>query len=423
MAFDYVRSSGGFDEFVHSANGLRVLLFRNTVAPVTAFMVTYLVGSRNEHAGLTGATHMLEHLMFKGTERFNKEKGTSIFNSLQRIGAQINATTWLDRTNYYSLLPSEHLSLAIEIEADRMRNARIRDVDLADERTVVLNELDRGQNDSTRMLLQMVYASAYSAHPYGHPTIGWRSDVETMTAADLRSFYDHYYWPDNAVVSVVGAFEKEEVFSLLESHFGSIPRAPEPINQRVTQEPLQRGERRVSLKQAGELGSVLVSFRGPVGTDPEADALDLVAVILGAGHSSRFHRNLTDAGLTTGVFAWLPRLRDSGLFHIFAGLAPDITHEQVEEKVWNTLEDFAKKGPTEKELARASRQIVADEAFGRDGPYAIVGRLNEAIAAGDWTLYTTFLDRIRDISTEDIRLAAQRLIDRDRMTVGYHIIP
>lgn len=421
MAFEFVRSSGGIDEFVHDRNGLRVLLMQNTAAPVAAFMVTYLVGSRNERAGLTGATHLLEHLMFKGTERFNKEKGTSVFNSLQRVGAQINATTWLDRTNYYSLLPSEHLALAIEIEADRMRNARIREEDLADERTVVLNELDRGENDASRMLIQQVYAAAFPAHPYGHPTIGWRSDVETMTADDLRSFYDHYYWPNNAVVSVVGAFDREDVFGLLETHFGGIPAAPHPVNQRVTRESLQRGERRITLKQAGELGSVLISLRAPVGTDPESDALDLAAVIMGAGQSSRFHRKLTDAGLSTGAFAWMPRLRDPGLFHIYAALAPDVTHERVEEELWKTLESFAEEGPSEQELTRATRQIIADEAFGRDGPFAVVARLNEAIAAGDWTLYTTFLDRIKHISAEDIRGATRRLVNRDKAIIGYHV--
>ena len=228
-AFDYVQTSDGIEEYRLTANGLQVLLLPVAAAPVATFMVTYRVGSRNERAGLTGATHLLEHLMFKGTERFHKDRGTSIFPVLQRVGAQINATTWYDRTNYYELLPKEHLALAVEIEADRMRNARVSADDLASERTVVLNELDRGENESTRKLLHALYATAFFAHPYGHPTIGWRSDVERVTADGLRHFYDTYYWPDNATASVIGDFDRAEALDLIEQHFGAIPSAPDPL--------------------------------------------------------------------------------------------------------------------------------------------------------------------------------------------------
>jgi zinc protease len=420
-AYSLHHASGPITEYRLEGNGLRVLLYPLAAAPVATFMVTYRVGSRNERAGLTGATHLLEHLMFKGTERFNKDRGTGIFPTLQRVGAQINATTWLDRTNYYELLPSEHLELAVEIEADRMRNARVREEDLASERTVVLNELDRGENDSTRKLLQTVQAAAFFAHPYGHPTIGWRSDVERVTAEGLRHFYDTYYWPDNATVSVIGAFDESEALSLIARHFGPIPAAPAVFEHPVTEEPEQRGERRVVVRQAGQLGAVLLAFKAPAGTDPAADAADVLAVALGAGNSSRLHRRLTDRGLTTGAFAWMPRWRDPGLFFAFASLAPDVPHADVEEALWEVLAEIAEDGPTDAEMARARRQLLADEAFGRDGPYAIAARLNEAIAAGDWTLYTTYLDRIDGVTPLAVRDVARRLFDRDRVTVGHYI--
>jgi zinc protease len=418
--FAEIRASGGITEYRLNSNGLQVLMLPQAAAPVVAFMVTYRVGSRNERAGLTGATHLLEHLMFKGTERFNKERGTAVFPTLQRVGALLNATTWLDRTNYYELLPSEHIELAIEVEADRMRNSRIRDEDLASERNVVLNELDRGENDPTRKLLQAVYATAFFAHPYGHPTIGWRSDVERVTAAGLRHFYDTYYWPDNATVSVIGAFEPEEALDLIARHFGEIPAAPDTFEHPVTTEPPQRGERRVVVRQAGQLGALLMAFKGPVGRAPEADALDVLAVGLGAGKSSRLYRRLTDMGLTTGAFAWMPRLRDPGLFSVFASLAPDVGHAIVEAATWEVLEQVASEGLTEMELARARRQLIADEAFGRDGPFAVAARLNEAIAAGDWTLYPTFIERIEQVTPEAVRDAARTLFDRDRLTVGLY---
>ena len=382
-AFEFVKSSGGIEEYRLTANGLQVLLLPQAAAPVVTFMVTYRVGSRNERAGLTGATHLLEHLMFKGTERFNRDLGTSVFNTLQRVGAQVNATTWYDRTNYYALLPNEHLGLAVEIEADRMRGARVRDEDLASERTVVLNEFDRGENDPTRKLLHAVYATAFFAHPYGHPTIGWRSDIERVSAAGLRHFYDTYYWPDNATASVIGDFDRAEALDRIARHFGATPPAPDPFAHNVTDEPPQLGERRVTIRQAGQLGAVVLAFKAPPGLTEDADALDVLSSALGDGKSSRLYRRLTDRGLTTGVFAYAPRLRDPGLFFVYGALAPDVEPEAVEEALWEVVREVAEEGLAEAELRRARSQIVAQEAFGRDGPYAIASQLNEAIAAGE----------------------------------------
>ena len=431
-AFDSVRTVGGIEELRHR-NGLTVLLVPDAAAPVAAFQVTYRVGSRNEVSGLTGATHLLEHLMFKGSERFNRDLGTSVFQTLQSVGGQINATTWYDRTNYYALLPAEHLGLAVEIEADRMRGARVRDEDLASERTVVLNELDRGENEPLRTLLHAVYAAAFHAHPYGHPVIGWRSDIETVTAAGLRSFYDAGYWPRNATATVAGAFDRTEALDLIDRHFGAIPSGPgspggpgsgdgaQPIEASVTREPEQRGERRVVLKQAGELGAVLVAQKAPAGLDADADALDVLVQALAAGKSSRLYRRLTDAGLTTSAFAFYPRLRDPGLFVLYAALAPGVAHDTVENELIAILEEVARDGLTDAELARGRQQVVADEAFSRDGPYAVVAQLNEAIALGDWTLYAEYRDRIDAVTPEAVQAAARRLADADRRTVGYYV--
>ena len=418
-------------EYRHRANGLAVLLLPQTAAPVAAFQVTYRVGSRNEGAGLTGATHLLEHLMFKGTERFNRDRGTSVFQRLQAVGGQVNATTWYDRTNYYALLPSEHLERAVEIEADRMRGARVRDEDLESERTVVLNELDRSENQPTRRLLHAVYATAFHAHPYGHPVIGWRSDVETVTAAGLRHFYDTYYWPARATASVVGAFDAAEALDLVDRHFGEIPAgpeaaegAPEPLVHRddaVTREPEQRGERRVVVRQAGELGTVLLAYKAPAGLDADADALDVLAEALGTGKASRLYRRLVDRGLATTASAFFPRLRDPGLFALYGTLAPAAAHETVETELRTALAEVARDGLTEVELARARRQVVAEEAFGRDGPYAAVTQLNEAVAVGDWTLFTEHRARVEAVTAGAVREAAARLADDDRLTVGWYV--
>ena len=422
--FTFVQSSSGIEEYRHTKNGLTVLLLPEAAAPVATFMVTYRVGSRNEGAGMTGATHLLEHLMFKGTERFNRDKGTSIFSVLQRVGAEMNATTGYDRTNYFELVPSEHLPLAIEIEADRMRGARVSDEDLADERTVVLNELDRGENEPLLKLLHAVFASAYFAHPYGHPVIGWRSDVETVTAEGLRHFYDTYYWPQNATVSVIGHFDKKEVLDLIEVGFGGLAAGPEDtvdIPQNATREPEQIGERRVVVKQAGQLGMVLLAWKAPAGLDEDADALDVLSQILSGGKSSRLYRKLTDAGLTTHAGAFFPRLRDPGLFAIYSMLTPGTTHEEVEAEMRAAAAEVVDEGVTEAELTRARRQVVAEEAYGRDGPQAVAARLNEAIAVGDWKLFTEYRERIEAVSAEAIREAAARVFADDRLTVGWYV--
>lgn len=420
-AFAFEQASGGIEAFRHTENGLQVLLLQEAAAPVATFMVTYRVGSRDEKTGHTGATHMLEHLMFKGTERFHKRAGTSIFNALQRVGAQVNATTWFDRTNYYELLPKEHLPLAVEIEADRMRGALLDAEDLESERTVILNEFDRGENEPLRKLYHSVWSTAFVAHPYHHPTIGWRSDIEEATAESLRHFYDTYYWPGNATVSIIGDVDRAEALQLVDKHFGGIGNAPEAIPEVTTREPEQRGERRVTVRQAGQLGALVAAYKAPPGLDEDADALDVLARVLASGKGSRFYRRLTDRGLTTEVFASGSRLRDPGLFSLYAFLAPERAHADVEAELLDVVEDLKQNGITEDELERAKAQVKAQEAFGRDGSFSIAAQLNEAIAAGDWTLYTTFLDRIARVTAADVQRVAQEYLVEDRRTVGYYV--
>ena len=419
--FSFVQSSGGIQQYELEANGLQVLLYPIDAAPVTSVMITYHVGSRNEHTGHTGATHMLEHLMFKGTERFHKQYGTSIFDVLQRVGAQVNASTWTDRTNYYEMLPREHVGMALDIEADRMRNARLAPDDVESERTVILNEFDRGQNDPTRRLFDAVWSAAYVAHPYHHPTIGWRSDIETMQPDDLRHFYDTFYWPNNATLSLIGSVDAAADLQAIAEHFGSIERAPHPIPEVTTREPEQRGQRRVSVHQEGEIGALLSSYKVPHGRTEAADALDVLARILASGKSSRLYRRCTDQGLTTDVFAMNFRMRDPSLFSLFAFLTPSSTHEDVEAALDEEIERVQHEGVTDDEVARARRQLVAKEAYGRDGPYRIASQLNEAIAVGDWTLYTEYLDRIRAVTPEAVQHVAQTHLQPTQNTMGWYV--
>ena len=254
--------------------------------------------------------------MFKGTEKFNRDKGTEAARELHRVGASFNATTWLDRTNYFEILPVDRLALAVDIESDRMRGALVRDTDLESERMVVLNELDAGENDSFDLLMKSSFALAYLEHPYRHPTIGWRNDVERMSGDVLRGFYDTYYHPDNATVIVVGDIDDAAALGHVERGFGSIERAPGPVADVTIREPEQRGERRFDIHRAGELGNIALSWHIPEGLHEDLPALSILTQILGDGVTSRLYQRLVETNRCLGVHAFAMELHDPGLFQV-----------------------------------------------------------------------------------------------------------
>ena len=419
--YEYVKSSGGIDEYRLKSNDLTVLLMEDHSAPVVTFMVTYHVGSRNEAVGYTGSTHLLEHLMFKGSRKYNKEKNTAIWTVLQNVGAMINATTWMDRTNYFELLPSEHLEEAIKIEADRMRNALIRDKDRQPEMTVVRNEFERGENDPFSALDKQIWATAYQAHPYHHSTIGWRSDIENVSTERLKEFYDTFYWPNNATVTIIGDFDTKDALAVVKRHFGRLRKSPGAIPKVYTEEPEQEGPRRLIVKRAGQTGIVGVAYKTPEGRNEDTYAIQILSDILGGGKSSRLYKKIVDKGLATSLYMWDFPFHDNGLFIVYAFLTPGTSHEEVEKIILEEFEKIKKEGVTKEEVRRAQAQIRADEAFGRDGSYSIASRLNEAIALGDWTFYTTFNDRIQEVTPEDVLRIAKTYLVEDHSTTGYFV--
>src|SRR5580700_9929626 len=243
VGFSHIKSLGGIDEYRLDSNGLSVLLVPDHSAPVVTFEVTYQVGSRNEVTGTTGATHILEHMMFKGSDAFNDAKGNSVKQYLEHVGGQFNASTSFDRTNYFATIGRESLEGYIAIEADRMRHLWLREADRQSEMTVVRNEYERGKNDPDSVLMEEVTAAAYLALPYHHPTIGWKSDIEHVPIAKLREFYDTFYWPNNATVTVIGDLEPAATLSLIKKYYGVYPHSPAPIPAIYTEEPPQNGER------------------------------------------------------------------------------------------------------------------------------------------------------------------------------------
>jgi zinc protease len=419
--FSHVKSLGGFEEYRLEANGLQVLLLPDRSAPVVTFMVTYRVGSRNEVTGTTGATHLLEHLMFKGGPNYNDAKGNSVKQFLEGIGGNYNATTWLDRTNYYAEVGSEHLEGYMAIEADRMRNLWIREDDRRPEMTVVRNEFEQGENDPVQALDKEIFAAAFQAHPYHHSTIGWRSDIEKVPIEKLRAFYDTFYWPDNATVSVIGDFDPAAALGLIKKYYGAYPKAPHPIPQVYTEEPEQTGPRRVLVQRAGELGVVGLCFKSPAGSHPDYPALQVLASILGSGKTSRFYRALTDKNLTTRVSADAGYFHDPSLLQIYAYLAPGATHEQVEKILNEEVARIRTEGVTDAEVATAIGKISASVAYGRDGSFAIASVLNENIAAGDWTLYHTQPEATKKVTAAEVKRVAGLYLDSNKSVTGWFV--
>jgi zinc protease len=437
---EFVSEGEGVREF-RLANGLKLLLSENRVAPVATFMVVYRVGSRNEAVGHTGATHLLEHMLFKGTPTFNKAKGTQVAATLQRVGADYNATTWYDRTNYFETVPSDALELAIHLEADRMRNCFIADEDRRAEMTVVRNELERGQNEPSLVLDEAVYATAFREHPYHHPTIGWRADVENVPTARLKEFYDTFYHPNNATAMVIGDFDESHALALVNKYFGAFPASPAPIPEVYTDEPRQEGERRLFVRRAGELPLVQVAFRAPaaLGQDgvlsnaelaaraaaPPAEndiyALVVLAGLLSNGVTSRLYQALVEPGTAVSADARVDQFRDPGLFNVYATAAPGVEPRQVEDVIHAELARIAEDLKVE-EVEKAKRQIAAQVAYERDGTHNVAFQMAEAEAVADWRFYSSYARNVARVTAEDVRRAAAVYLKEDARTVG-HFIP
>lgn len=420
-SFKHIKSSGGIEEYQLKSNGLKVLMLQDSSTPVATFMVTYHVGSRNEAIGYTGSTHLLEHLMFKGSRNYNKEKGTAIWDELQNIGAQINATTWNDRTNYFEVVPSQYLEKAISIEADRMRYSFLRDEDRQPEMTVVRNEYERGENSPFDVLDKNIWATAYQAHPYHHSTIGWRSDIENVSTERLKDFYNIYYWPNNATATVIGDFNVDSTLSLIEKYFGEHSKSEHEIPKVYTEEPQQEGPRRIVVKRTGQAGITAVAHKTPHGLHNDIHAIHLLGKILCDGKSSRLYQKIVDQGLATSLFMYDFPFKDNGLFITYAFLTPGVSNQKVEEIILDEYNDIINNGVDQEELNRAIAKTRATVAFSRDGSYAVASALNEAIAIGDWEFYTNFLDNIEAVSTENIQLAAKQYLVEDQSTVGWFI--
>ena len=416
----FVKELGGIKEYRLEKNGLRILLASDSAQPVTGCMVTYHVGSRDEATGYTGATHLLEHLMFKGSTHFNKENKRTVWDLLKTKGALVNATTWHDRTNYYEVVPKEYLVDAIALEADRMRKAFIHEEHRQSEMTVVRNEFERGENKPAEAVDKLVWALAFQAHPYHHSTIGWRSDIEKVPIERLKRFYDDFYWPDNATVTIAGGFNTIAALKLIKNHFGKHSKNPNPYPAMYTEEPPQEGERRGIVKRTG-VDLICVAHKIPNAHHPDAPALAILSLILAYGKTSRLYRALVDSAKATSASVYGYENKDPSLFQVFVTLANGQKHAVIECIVKKVYEEVKKKGVTIQELAAAKRSARVGYASRRDGIYHLLASLNEEISTGNWTRFITHPQALQKVTVEDVRRVARTYLIEDHSTVGWFV--
>ena len=328
--------------------------------------------------------------MFKGTPEFDRAKGTAVAAVLEAIGARFNATTWFDRTNYYETIPSDALETALAIESSRMRGALLRDEDRVPEMTVVRNEFERGENSPFQVLYKQTFATAFREHPYHHPTIGWRSDIEGVSTARLREFYDTFYHPNNATAMLIGDFEEADALAAIERHFGAIPPSPQPIPAVYTVEPPQEGERRFVVRRAGEVAWCGLSWRTVEARHADTPALAVLGNVLGGGITSRLHQALVEKSLALSVTVVPWQLRDPALFSVFAPVRPGVEPSEVEAVIRQEIARVAADSVTEAECEKARTQIEAEVIFDRDSTDQIAASLSEAIAVADWEWYADY---------------------------------
>jgi zinc protease len=266
-----------------------------------------------------------------------------------------------------------------------------------------------------------VGAAAYVALPYHHPTIGWKSDIEHVPIGKLREFYDTFYWPNNATVTVVGDIDSDAVLGLIKKYYGVYPHSPAPIPVVYTEEPAQSGERRVMVKRPGELGTIIVAHKVPNGRDADQAPLEMLDAILSSGKNARLYRALVDQGLALSAGAGTDLHHDLSLHTLFAALTPGATHDEVEKALLAEINKIKSSGVTPAEVASVKQQFIAEDAYKRDGTAAIAGEISEWIGVGDWTLYVTFPQKVQQVTPADVQRVAKQYLAADQSTTGWFV--
>ena len=399
------------------ANGLKIVLFPDASKPRVTVNLTYFVGSRHEGYGEAGMAHLLEHMLFKGTPT-----RPDIWKMLQQQGANFNASTWYDRTNYFEMLPAskENLDFALALEADRMINSTIAPDQLAKEFSVVRNEFEQGENDPGGILLEQMFSTAYQWHGYGRTTIGNKSDIEKVPVPKLREFYQKYYQPDNALLVVAGSFDEKEALALIEKNFGPIPRPERKLIETYTVEPVQEGEREIVLRRQGEQAVVGVLYHTVAGSDPAAPAVDALVSALAQKPSGILYKELVLKGLATEVGGSSYSLAEPGAFYFIAKVAKGKDPREISKKMISLIENLKPNQITEADLRRYQADFSRAFDLGMTDSGRIGIELSEYSAMGDWRLLFLNRDRVENLKLDQLKTAFQYFKPSNR-TLGIFI--
>ena len=398
-------------------NGLRVLLLEDRRSPIVTVQLWYRVGSRNEARGATGIAHFLEHLMFRGTGKY----APGVFARLvERNGGQDNAFTSQDVTSYFVNIAADRLDLVFDLETDRMHNLLLDPKIVDSEREVVIEERrTRTEDDPGGFLSEEVSATAFRAHSYGQPIIGWMGDIKRITPDEIRAFYKTYYVPNNAILVVVGDFKAADVMAKVRAVFGPIPRGatPPPV---TAVEPVQNGERRVRVQKQAELPIVYIAYPVPNHTSKDAAALEVLSVILSGGRASRLYRELVyerqlalEAGGDYSYFSI-----DPNLFWFWATPLPGQTAETLERELLGQMERLARELVSDVELTRARNQIEASFVFQEDSIHRRASLLARFELIGGYAQKDRYLDLIRAVTAADLQRVARAYFQDDKKNVG-----
>jgi zinc protease len=412
------------------ANGLKVLVQEVHTAPLASVWCWYKVGSKGEGPGLTGVSHWVEHMNFKGTRNIPRDQVKGI---IEQFGGTWNGYTWIDQTTYLETASSEALDRMLFIEAERMSACLYEPEDCESERTVIISELKGGENDPEQLLDIELTATAFHVHPYQHPTIGWLHDLETMTRDDLYGHYRRYYVPNNATLVIVGDVETDEVLDRADHHFGSIAPGAE-IHRTTTHEPVQPAERRVHFRRPGTTAYWRAGFHAPALSDPDFFPMLFVdAALTGAsglnlwsGHkvptpqrSARLYRAVVDSGLGSNVGGAVLPTEHPFLYYISATVAEGRTLQSVEEAIIGELDRIAQHGITEAELTKVRAQLRARFVYDGDSVTDIAHQLGYFETIGNWRTYHDLIPRLSTVTLDQVNSAARRYLRAEGRTIGW----
>jgi len=405
------------------ANGLKVILLENHKAPLVTFQVWYRVGSRDEESGKTGLSHMLEHMMFKGTAKVGPEEFSRI---IAQNGGDDNAFTSTDFTAYFENMSADRVKIPIGLESDRMRGLLLREEDFKTERSVVMEERRMRTEDSPKAVLsEQLAAIAFQIQPYHWPVIGWMQDIARYTVGDLKKHYKTYYVPANAFIVLAGDFKKEAVLPMIEEAFGSTPAGTAPVQWQDKEEP-QLGERRIVVRKEAQLASIEKAYHVPNLKEPDSYVLEVIAALLSAGESSRLNQTLVrDKQLALSVSADNELVsRDPNLFSVSADVLPGKTADVVEKALLAEIKLLQEAPVGDRELEKAKNQLEAGFTFAQDSIFAQAMLIATYEIASSWRDADTYVPAIRAVSPADVKRVAQKyLVPENCVTARLDPIP